>query len=1092
MESQPRNTETDTHCPSGWARGMRSFRGFVSFLLVIALLVLLALLLLKDNLNDQIRSVVELQLSRMLRDTDVSVTVQQAEFRRGKGIRVRGIHLVDGEQPLLSIEEINVQTAAEIWELVDNGFSPQAIEIRGLKLHVRETADAGTNLQALLARIHLPKKQPPPKVPLIHVKDCEVFFSLIGNSAGPLNVRINELGLEAKSDQQLFATATMSSEFFKALNVSAEYGLQSGEYRLWGAVRKMIVSGDLQQRLPAKVQNRAQWLNAIEARVDLDFEYSGTTREQRPGEFILAGKILEGTIDDQRLPFPVTGLTADFAADNTGIKFENVLASSLLGEMQLDFTTETLGPQGPFELVAKVDPLMLDQRLIQRLPPDAREFLEKFSPNGNIKLNAKLGFRDGRWIPDVVVDLQDISFAFHKFPYPLKNASGKITLDEEKIRIDMQAEASGKRVKLDGEFLDPGPNSHGQLRVVMDGMIPIDARVLVAMEKMPEIWKLTQKFHPRGRFGFQGTIQRIRKSDGRIVEAFRHRVNVEDVEFKYDLVPIPFENVKGTFIISETGTSFQGFRGMHVNSRNYAQGSWDPVNGLNLTIDSYDVELGDSLKSALPPAARNFWDGLRPRGTLQSVRSRLWAPPQQPIRYEFQVRHQPEDADDQRSISVFPVWFPYELKNLHIDCVLQPNRFQVRRLRGEHRKSALTVSGDGTFGADGWECHFRRLNFDRLVADREFTSALPDSLGKTIDGFDVQGLINLNGWLSFQQSFGRGGNRRYLGGDREVTPGNEIRTSWDLTADVDRGALVCGVALQEIFGAVRLTGTAQGERFESLGGMEIDSLVWNDIQFRKIRSPVYLDNDVALLGLWATAKQKNVKAEPLTAILFGGRLAANAQFSLHGNQPFQIQATLNQGDLQEFTFEVAPGYNDVAGKAFAGVRVTGDKTGTHALRGEGQVRMVDAKISEIPVMLGMLKLLSVRQVDRTLFNESKMDFSIKGEHIYFDNLEFLGDAISIKGNGEMDFDQNLDLQFYTAVGRDGFRIPVISPLLGMASQQILVIDVKGTTQEPKIKKNFFKILNGRLKENLEDLEDSIDSGKRKIIQTAEAPFRATR
>ena len=81
-----------------------------------------------------------------------------------------------------------------------------------------------------------------------------------------------------------------------------------------------------------------------------------------------------------------------------------------------------------------------------------------------------------------------------------------------------------------------------------------------------------------------------------------------------------------------------------------------------------------------------------------------------------------------------------------------------------------------------------------------------------------------------------------------------------------------------------------------------------------------------------------------------------------------------------------------------------------------------------------------------------------------ERLEFLGDAISLKGNGEMDFDQNLDLQFYTAVGRDGFRIPLLSPLLGAASQQILVIDVTGKTHNPKIKKNFFKMLNQKLKE----------------------------
>ena len=112
--------------------------------------------------------------------------------------------------------------------------------------------------------------------------------------------------------------------------------------------------------------------------------------------------------------------------------------------------------------------------------------------------------------------------------------------------------------------------------------------------------------------------------------------------------------------------------------------------------------------------------------------------------------------------------------------------------------------------------------------------------------------------------------------------------------------------------------------------------------------------------------------------------------------------------------------------------------------------------------------------------------------MFFDKLEFWGDAISISGKGEMDFDQNLDLQFYTAVGREGFRIHEISPLLGVASQQLLVIDVKGTTSDPKVKKNFFKILNGKLKKNLKDFGDSIDSGSDRIISAAEDSFNVFR
>lgn len=86
----------------------------------------------------------------------------------------------------------------------------------------------------------------------------------------------------------------------------------------------------------------------------------------------------------------------------------------------------------------------------------------------------------------------------------------------------------------------------------------------------------------------------------------------------------------------------------------------------------------------------------------------------------------------------------------------------------------------------------------------------------------------------------------------------------------------------------------------------------------------------------------------------------------------------------------------------------------------------------------------------------------------------------------MNFDRELALQFYTTVGRG--EIPVVSPLLGAASQQILVIDVTGTTEKPVIKKNFFKILNDKLKSNIEDLEQSLEEGGDAVLGAAEFPL----
>ena len=54
-------------------------------------------------------------------------------------------------------------------------------------------------------------------------------------------------------------------------------------------------------------------------------------------------------------------------------------------------------------------------------------------------------------------------------------------------------------------------------------------------------------------------------------------------------------------------------------------------------------------------------------------------------------------------------------------------------------------------------------------------------------------------------------------------------------------------------------------------------------------------------------------------------------------------------------------------------------------------------------MISMLKILSIKAPDPNAFSQSDIDFHIEGEHVYFDKLDFKGDAISLLGKGEMNF-----------------------------------------------------------------------------------------
>jgi len=152
------------------------------------------------------------------------------------------------------------------------------------------------------------------------------------------------------------------------------------------------------------------------------------------------------------------------------------------------------------------------------------------------------------------------------------------------------------------------------------------------------------------------------------------------------------------------------------------------------------------------------------------------------------------------------------------------------------------------------------------------------------------------------------------------------------------------------------------------------------------------------------------------------------------------------------------------GKIMANVELHGVGTSRNALSGRGSLALSDADIYELPVMISLLKILSIRAPDRNAFSTAGMDYEIRGEHIYLNRIDFNGDAISLHGKGEMDFQSNINLSFNTTVGRGELDLPIIKQIYRGASQQILQIHVGRTLQNPEIRKEPFPVVNQALQQ----------------------------
>jgi len=297
--------------------------------------------------------------------------------------------------------------------------------------------------------------------------------------------------------------------------------------------------------------------------------------------------------------------------------------------------------------------------------------------------------------------------------------------------------------------------------------------------------------------------------------------------------------------------------------------------------------------------------------------------------------------------------------------------------------------------------------------------------------------------------------------------------AWNVQLDMTDARMMVGVPIENVFGAVKLVGQYDGKLAECRGELDVDSMTIYDNQITAVKGPLWLDNDRAAAGLFAQkSPDPKTQASPLqpqqprslVGTLYEGKIHLDAQIGSGKLGEFYVQSTLEEAKLEAICREVGPSIKDISGRTFAAVRLAGNSTGTHTYRGDGRMQLRDATIYELPPVLALLKNLRLGRSDRSAFDSSNVNFTISGETVELNRIELLGDAISLIGNGQLNTDRKLDLNFYSIVGRNRFHIPVVSEMVHAGSQQALWIKVNGTVDNPKMTRTVLPQLNDSLRQ----------------------------
>ncbi len=1057
------------------------------------------------RLDDEIRRQVERRLAEHYRDFDVRVG--SARFDADRGIAIGGLTLTsktpDGtSQPVLGIEEMYLAGKMRMDQLVVGQMQIDDVMVRGAKLRLVRDTNGQWNARALLPLPHFGKQSPRVKI--------EDASGTIEDAASPaakpwsisgVNLALTpaEATASADADAKRFSLeGTMTGLPAKEIQLKGEIGTGSGAFDMTVTALGFEVSPEILANLPSAVTAKLRGVEAS-GRADLAVRVARTAADAAIG-WSASFKVDRGRVQHPMLPEALADVGFAGHADPNHLVVDHLIGKCGSATISAAIDRAGWSEGAPLGLAVKVVGLTVDERFQAGLPETYARIWDRFKPKGLIDAEARLSFDGEKWRPVLAADCRGISLTdAEKFPYMLEQTTGRVEYHPaepgraDRLTLDLTGVGGGRPVKVEVDLTNlarpeaegittgtgvasaigpqeqsghaagyrgvrgardrEGPPPHPIGFVKVSGTdIPIHEQLLAALP--PNAQPFVRSLQPQGTvdFLFRAEWKDASQSRAEVLQEVRLKdCRIQFARFKY-----PLQRVRGLAVANNWRWKLTDIEGQGVNDSTIVKcrGEANP-NGdgydADLTIDASDVPLDDTLKLSLTAAGQQAWDELRPQGRVDfTAHAKKLASQAEPT---IEVVLRPRA----KTVSIEPRAFPYRLEQIDGQITYRHDHLELQKVVAHHDRTIYSAeSGVWQAAPDGsWQVGLSNVNADRLALTRDLLVALPPAMQVTIDRFQPSGTFGLfNSTLTFSKSPQAGA----------------VAAAWDVNLECQQASIQGSMPLRGMTGGIRLVGRCDGRTAVTAGEMAIDSLLWKDTQLTNIHGPLWCDSAQLLLGEPACQLQ-NQPPRRLTADAYGGSVATNIEMR-HGPTPsYKLDLRVGAASLARFANERFGGPTDLSGTVSGTLIVSGSGQTTQTLSGAGEMHVVDAHIYQIPVLVSLLSVLKNKTPDTTAFNRCDMKFAIQGENVHFEQLNLLGDAVSLYGNGDAKFNRTLDLVFYTLIGAADLPIPLWKTIAGHVSQQSWQLKVVGTLDNPKIERKALPAVNDMLDHIQSELQE---------------------
>lgn len=720
-------------------------------------------------------------------------------------------------------------------------------------------------------------------------------------------------------------------------------------------------------------------------------------------------------------PYPLERVNGGLRLEKGRVVLENVTAWH--GPARMTASGHIAG-YDDYDVLVESQDVEADQALYEAMPSKAQSAWRQLAPQG--ALGSRVRVRRGPADPgrDIDVELRldgRASVCYVGFPYRLGQLLGTVRIH-------------GSQIAIQGIRGGSGPAScgiQGRLDASGDGIaadLDIEARRLAVDE---DLIRAVEQASGRRDWIIQpvGTVEqataKVRRAAGGPLD-LDVRAAVSGLSGGMALAPYVFEQGTGELTVQPGRLIFRDFRAQRGPTSVALNGQvflTEPI-GLDLNLQARRLIFDAPLRDILPASLQAVWDEFSPGGPADvdfSLRRR--APDAAATDYRLEVR----PLDMQAS------WrdWPLAMEHLGGTVVLTPGRVELADLHSNDGASTLSLSGRVELGA-GLTSGRISGRAAGLPISAELLASAPREVSSLAQRFSAGGSVDLElTGLEFHRPSAKATSQP--AGPSTTWRGNGSVRLHEAAVDLD-------------FGRRTLSGQINGSASQDDRGLSLDLAVDLD------RIDVGGREITRLAGRCTKSPDSpTIRMDDFSATVGAGRAAGWAQIDLADPMEYGLRISAEKVPLARLLTTGTQPDRAVQGLLEGSLELTGRVGQVESRRAGGVLRVSEARMYELPVVLGLFHVIPVPLPAKTYLSEAQIEYRLEGQRLTLDRIYVSGPANSMLGSGTMDMrHETVDLIFLTGPAGKLPRLARLALPLGSLSGDIMQIRLWGPWTHPRV------------------------------------------